>query len=76
MFGLVAIAYHLQKTPYVFPIIGSRRVENLTKNMEALTIALSAEQIAFLESVIPFDPGFPNWLVVRFCSVSLVDIEG
>ncbi|SJL13625.1 related to Aryl-alcohol dehydrogenase [NADP(+)] [Armillaria ostoyae] len=59
----VAVAYHLQKTPYVFPILGSRKVENLKKNIEALTITLSKEQIEYLESALPFDPGFPNWLI-------------
>jgi diketogulonate reductase-like aldo/keto reductase len=61
----VAIAYHLQKQPYVFPIVGGRKVENLQKNIEALEITLSKEQIEFLENVLPFDVGFPNWLIVR-----------
>ncbi len=67
---LVAVAYHLQKTPYVFPILGSRKVENLKKNIEALTITLSKEQIEYLESALPFDPGFPNWLIVSSYSPS------
>jgi len=59
----VAIAYVLQKTPYVFPIIGGRKVEQLQANIEALSIALTPEQIAHLESVIPFDLGFPHSMV-------------
>lgn len=55
----VAIAYVMQKTPYVFPIIGGRKVEHLYANIEALDIALSSEQIAYLESILPFDKGFP-----------------
>ncbi|PSR75680.1 hypothetical protein PHLCEN_2v8971 [Hermanssonia centrifuga] len=55
----VAIAYLLQKTPYVFPIVGGRKVEHLHANIEALEIALSPEQIAYLESILPFDKGFP-----------------
>ncbi|KAE9393173.1 Aldo/keto reductase [Gymnopus androsaceus JB14] len=55
----VAIAYVMQKTPYVFPIIGGRKVENLVENLEALSISLTDEQIKELESVIPFDVGFP-----------------
>ena len=55
----VAIAYVLQKTPYVFPIIGGRKIEHLKANIEALEIALSQEQIAYLEGVLPFDKGFP-----------------
>ncbi|KAJ7124518.1 Aldo/keto reductase [Mycena epipterygia] len=59
----VAIAYLMQKVPYVFPIIGGRKVEHLLSNIEALDISLSPEQIAFLESIIPFDPGFPSTMI-------------
>ncbi|KAH8112134.1 aryl-alcohol dehydrogenase [NADP+] [Phellopilus nigrolimitatus] len=59
----VAIAYVMQKTPYVFPIIGGRKVEHLLANIEALKISLSHEQIKYLESILPFDPGFPNKLI-------------
>lgn len=59
----VAIAYHMQKTPYVFPMIGGRRIENLKKNIEAIDLELSPEHIAFLESVLEFDVGFPNWMI-------------
>lgn len=60
----VAIAYVMQKTPYVFPIIGGRKVEHLMANIEALKIALSDEQIKYLESILPFDPGFPGKILV------------
>ncbi|KLO09036.1 aryl-alcohol dehydrogenase [NADP+] [Schizopora paradoxa] len=60
----VAIAYVLHKTPYVFPIIGGRKIEHLMQNIEALTIALSEEQMKELESVLPFDPGFPHNLII------------
>jgi len=56
----VAIAYVMQKTTHVFPIIGGRKVEHLMANIEALSISLSDEQIKELEAVIPFNPGFPN----------------
>ncbi|KAH6914060.1 arylalcohol dehydrogenase [Coprinopsis sp. MPI-PUGE-AT-0042] len=55
----VAIAYLMQRTTYVFPIVGGRKVEHLVANIEALTITLSPEQIAFVEGVTPFDIGFP-----------------
>jgi aryl-alcohol dehydrogenase-like predicted oxidoreductase len=61
----VAIAYVMQKAPYVFPIIGGRKVEHLLGNIEALSISLSPEQIAYLESTVPFDPGFPSSVIVR-----------
>ncbi|KAL0062144.1 putative aryl-alcohol dehydrogenase aad14 [Marasmius tenuissimus] len=55
----IAIAYVMQKTTYVFPIIGGRKVEHLEQNLEALDLTLTPEQIQFLESQIPFDIGFP-----------------
>lgn len=61
----VAIAYVMQKTPYVFPIIGGRKVEHLMANIEALSFALSDEHIKYLESILPFDIGFPGNLIVR-----------
>lgn len=60
----VAIAYIMQKTPYVFPIIGGRKVEHLYANIEALKITLSDDQIKYLESIIPFDLGFPHNIFV------------
>ncbi|EMD38809.1 hypothetical protein CERSUDRAFT_81624 [Gelatoporia subvermispora B] len=59
----VAIAYVMQKTPYVFPIIGGRKVEQLMDNLEALDISLSGEQIQYLEGILPFSPAFPNSLI-------------
>ncbi|KAF4616917.1 hypothetical protein D9613_008391 [Agrocybe pediades] len=55
----VAIAYLMHKTPYVFPIVGGRKVEHLVANVEALNIVLSDEHIQYLENVLPFDIGFP-----------------
>ena len=65
----VAIAYVMQKAPYVFPIIGGRKVEHLKANIEALNISLSDEQIKYLESIIPFDPGFPCSVIVSIFSL-------
>ncbi|KAF9021986.1 Aldo/keto reductase [Hymenopellis radicata] len=59
----VAVAYVMQKTPYVFPTIGGRKVEHMLSNIEALEISLTPEHIAYLESVVPFDVGFPNNLI-------------
>ncbi|KZT28886.1 Aldo/keto reductase [Neolentinus lepideus HHB14362 ss-1] len=59
----VAIAYLMHKTPYVFPIIGGRKVEHLMDNIKALDISLSDEQIAYIESILPFDIGFPGWFI-------------
>ncbi|KAF5389591.1 hypothetical protein D9757_004187 [Collybiopsis confluens] len=61
--GAVAIAYVMQKTPYVFPIVGGRKIEQLEANIKALDVTLSEEQIQFLEGVISFNPGFPHDLI-------------
>lgn len=63
----MAIAYLLHKTPYVFPIIGGRKVEHLLANIEALELSLSDEQIQYLESIVPLDLGFPGTMIVSFC---------
>ena len=62
----------MQKTPYVFPIIGGRKVEHLMANLEALEISLSNEQIKYLESVVPFEPGFPGWMIVSCVVLSIL----
>ncbi|KAH9055771.1 NADP-dependent oxidoreductase domain-containing protein [Lactarius vividus] len=59
----IAIAYHLQKLPYVFPIIGGRKVEQLNENITALDISLTAEQIKRIEEATPFDFGFPHSMI-------------
>jgi hypothetical protein len=65
----VAIAYVLHKTPYVFPIIGGRKLEQMEQNIKGLDISLTDEQMKFLESEAPeFDVGFPNNLVVGHSS--------
>jgi hypothetical protein len=55
----VALAYVMQKTPYVFPIVGGRKIEHLKGNIEGLTIQLSAEDIKEIEDANEFDIGFP-----------------
>lgn len=55
----IALAYVVSKYPYVFPIIGGRKVEHLYDNIKALSIKLTDKQIEYLESVKPLDMGFP-----------------
>lgn len=54
----------MQKAPYVFPIVGGRKVEHLKANIQALDIRLSKKQIEYLESVVPLDLGFPTSIIV------------
>lgn len=59
----VAIAYVMHKAPFVFPVLGGRRPEQIVGNIEALDISLTDEQMAFLDTATPLDPGFPNYLI-------------
>ncbi len=70
--GSVAIAYVMQKAPYVFPIIGGRKIEHLQQNLEALSIALTQKHIEYLESILPFDIGFPQKFFVGTPNVILL----
>jgi hypothetical protein len=56
----VALAYVMAKAPNVFPIVGGRKVKNLQDNIKSLDIKLSGEDIEYLESIVKFEPGFPN----------------
>lgn len=56
----VAQAYVMAKTPNVFPIIGGRTLEHLKANIEALTLALSEDDMDEIEKANPFQHGFPN----------------
>lgn len=56
----IALAYVMQKTPRVFPIVGGRKIEHLKDNIKALSIHLTDKQIEDLESVTSFDIGFPG----------------
>ena len=65
----IALAYVLQKTPYVFPIVGARKIEHLESNIPALAIHLSDDDIAEIDSAYDFDHGFPH----SFLSGTLFD---
>ncbi|KAL6405282.1 putative norsolorinic acid reductase protein [Ilyonectria robusta] len=55
----VALAYVLHKAPYVFPIVGGRRVEHLKGNIEALKLELSPNDLKEIEDAYTFEIGFP-----------------
>ncbi|KAF5026704.1 hypothetical protein F66182_1211 [Fusarium sp. NRRL 66182] len=56
----VALAYVMHKTPYVFPIIGGRKVDYLKENIHALTLNLTQEDIQEIDGSVEFDSGFPH----------------
>ncbi|KAF9995450.1 hypothetical protein BGZ80_001365 [Entomortierella chlamydospora] len=56
----IALAYVMHKTPYVFPIVGGRKVEHLKGNIAALSVSLSEEEIKEIDNANEFDHGFPH----------------
>jgi hypothetical protein len=61
----------LHKLPYVFPVIGGRKVEQLKENIAALDISLTPEQMQRIEQSSPFVAGFPHGLVVSVVLLSV-----
>ena len=55
----VALAYVRSEYPYVYPIVGGRKIDHLKGNIEALGLELSAEDTKEIESAVDFDVGFP-----------------
>jgi len=69
----IAQAYVMAKVPYVFPIIGIRKVEYLKDSIDALTnVILSDEDIKELEDASPIDLGFPHNMVGADLQSSLI----
>jgi len=56
----VALAYVMQKVPYVFPIVGGRKVSHLEGNIGGLEVDLADDEIARIEQAYEFDHGFPH----------------
>ena len=55
----IALAYVMHKVPYVFPVIGGRKVKHIQSNIEALSVELSDEEIHQIDDCEAFDLGFP-----------------
>lgn len=48
------------KRPSLTQHVYSRKVKHLQDNIKSLDIKLSSEDIEYLESIVKFEPGFPN----------------
>lgn len=59
----VALAYAMHKYPYVFPIVGGRKIEHLKGNIEALEWELSEEEITEIEKESGMKPEFPERVI-------------
>jgi len=64
----VALAYVMHKAPYVFPIVGGRKVEHLKGNIEALGLELSEQELDDIDQASEFDVGFPMNMLFEFMS--------
>ncbi|KAF2010058.1 norsolorinic acid reductase [Aaosphaeria arxii CBS 175.79] len=62
----VALAYIRHKYPYVFPIVGGRKIEHLKGNIEALGLRLSDEEVEDIDSAADFEIGFPMSFLYEF----------
>jgi len=60
----VALSYVMQKVPYVFPIVGCRKVDHLKDNIAALEkVHLTDAEIAELEASSPINLTFPHTMI-------------
>ncbi|OOF91920.1 hypothetical protein ASPCADRAFT_133975 [Aspergillus carbonarius ITEM 5010] len=65
----IALAYVMNKAPYVFPIVGGRKVDHIKGSIEGLKLLLTDAEVAKIEEASSFDYGFPH----TFLSGSLFD---
>ena len=65
----IALAYVMNKAPYVFPIVGGRKVDHIKGSIEGLKLLLTDAEVAKIEEAYGFDYGFPH----TFLSGSLFD---
>lgn len=56
----IALAYAIAKQPYIFPIVGIRKLEHLQDAINALQLRLTDEDIKQIENVYNFQLGFPH----------------
>jgi aryl-alcohol dehydrogenase-like predicted oxidoreductase len=54
----VALAWTMAKSPIIHPIVGARRLAQLTENMAALTVSLPADVVSRLNEARAFEVGF------------------
>ncbi len=61
----VALAYVLAKPFVTTVIIGAKTMEQLDDNLAAVTLMLSADDLARLDDVSKLPPEYPGWMVSR-----------
>jgi aryl-alcohol dehydrogenase-like predicted oxidoreductase len=61
----VAIAWTMNRSPVIHPIIGARTADQLRDNLAALDLALPPETVTRLEEATGFTLGFPNDFIAQ-----------
>ena len=61
----VALAWLLAKPAVSTVIVGAKRLDQLSDNLGAVDIAISAEDIERLDSASALAPEYPGWMIVR-----------
>ena len=56
----VALAWTMQRSLSLHPIIGARSLEQLNDNLGAVDLELPSDVVSALERAAPFEVGFPN----------------
>jgi aryl-alcohol dehydrogenase-like predicted oxidoreductase len=59
----VALAWLLHQPAVTSVIIGAKRTEQLTDNLAAVDVTLSAEDLAALDAVSKLPPEYPGWML-------------
>ncbi|KIW01869.1 uncharacterized protein PV09_06718 [Verruconis gallopava] len=62
----LALAYVMHKYPWVYPIVGGRKIDHLKGNIEALRLELSKEEIEEIDNATDFKVGFPMDFLFEF----------
>jgi diketogulonate reductase-like aldo/keto reductase len=73
------LAYVIAKQPYIFPIVGIRKVEHLQDSIDALKLRLTEEEIKEIKVGFPHDftghhPS-QNWLLKLAGHYDWVEVE-
>ena len=61
----IALAWLLHRRVVTSVIVGAKRVDQLEDNIAATAVALSADEMAAIETVSALPPEYPGWMLAR-----------
>ncbi len=61
----IALAWLLHRPHVTSVIVGARRVDQLTDNLAAIDVTLSADELAMLDKASRLRPEYPGWMIDR-----------